>query len=137
MAPFGEGSSFLEGVRNCRSQAHEDQCLIHWRKFLPFLMLFLKIDSMITIKVISTYPATFCSIFSSLGAFGLATIWHDIFFFWKNKNYLMLHLYLPGVQIKLMNSFVSLPILWSIVKIKLFDRILFTILKHEIEKWSK
>ena len=70
---------------------------------------FWQTDSMISINLISTYPANLPNIFSSLGC-----TWTRkplTWYFWKWKHYLFLQLYLSGVYIKLMNSFVSLPIL--------------------------
>ena len=111
MAPLGEGSSFSGGVHNCRSLAYEDQYLTHWRKFHSSLMLLLKRDSMISIHDISTYPTIFPNIFSSLWHIWTSSLLTMHIFLFAKWTYLNLHLYLSGIQIKLMNSFITLPML--------------------------
>ena len=72
--------------------------------FLPWCY-FWKLTAWLASTIFLPTPLYFLTFFLLFGAFGLATIWHNIFEKW---HYLILHLYPLGVHIKLMNSFVSL-----------------------------
>ena len=138
MAPFWEGSSSSGGVQNSDFWLMKTSALSIGAKFTLLLMLFLKSVSMVNINDTSTYPTIFPNIFSSLWRIWTSSLLtmhiFFFFFFFCKMNYLFLFLYLPGVQIKLMNSFISLPKTRSTVKIKQFERISFSNLQHEIEK---
>ena len=97
-------------VRRCpefRSLAYEDQCLIHWCKIYPSLdVISEKLTAWLTSMILLPTPLSFLTFFLLFGAFELVAFWQCIFFFLQNWTYLFLLLYLPGVQIKLMNSFI-------------------------------
>ena len=111
MAPFGEGSSSSGGVQNSDLWLMKTSALSIGAKFTLLLMLFLKSDSMVNINDTSTYPTIFPNIFSSLWRIWTSSLLTMHIFLFAKWTYLFLLLYLPGVQIKLMNSFITLPML--------------------------
>ena len=111
MAPFGEGSSSSGGVQNSDFWLMKTSALSIGAKFTLLLMLFLKSDSMVNINDTSTYPTIFPNIFSSLWRIWTSSLLTMHIFLFAKWTYLFLLLYLPGVQIKLMNSFITLPML--------------------------
>ena len=133
MAPFGEGSSSSGGVQNSDLWLMKTSALSIGAKFHPSLMLFLKSDSMVNINDTSTYPTIFPNIFSSLWRIWTSSPLTMYIFLFAKWTYLFLLLYLLGVQIKLMNSFITLPMLDRLSRLSSLTGFCFSNLKHELQ----